>query len=293
MPETESTFPEQLERIEALIQQIQAAGDPAVRSSAEELVEVLLDLHRAGIERVLDIVWEEGEVGRRIIHERLPENELVNSLLILHGLHPLSLETRVLGALETVRPYMHSHGGDVELVGIEDGVVHLRLAGSCEGCRASAVTLQYAVEDAIYEAAPEVMGVEAVGALEEDGSFIPLEILKNGETSAPREQADGRWIELSGLGVLEEGVVRAEAVAGQNALFCRVGEELYAYANTCAGCHQPLDGASLDGAALTCPHCEETFDVVKAGRGTSEEQLEPIPLLREDGRVRIALPEAF
>lgn len=301
MPEEDGDFQKRLERIETLIHQIQTSGDAATQASAQELVEVLLDLHATGLEQLLDIVWETGEAGERIIHEELPEDDLVSSLLILHGLHPLGLEARVQQALEKVRPYMHSHGGEVELLGVQDGVVRLELGGNCEGCRASTLTLKYAVEDAIHEAAPEVEEVKAVGLEEEeseDASFTPLEQAPaNGAPAASNGHAgaEGEWHAVDGLAALEEETVHAEPVSGQSVIFLRVGGTPYAYGSECPQCHQSLDAAQIEETALTCPHCEERFDVVQAGRALStadELQLEPFPLLEEEGQLKIALPAA-
>jgi Fe-S cluster biogenesis protein NfuA len=95
---------------------------------------------------------------------------VVGGLFLLHGLHPLGVEDRVRQALEGVRPYLRSHGGNVELLGVSDGVVRLRLNGSCHSCPSSAVTMQQTIEEAIYGKAPEVTAVEVEGAPEaEDG----------------------------------------------------------------------------------------------------------------------------
>ena len=88
-------------------------------------------------------------------------DELVGHLLLLHGLHPVPLAERVTGALEEVRPYLGSHGGDVELLAVEAGVARLRLKGSCSGCPSSTVTLRSAVEDAIRRAAPDIEEIVA------------------------------------------------------------------------------------------------------------------------------------
>jgi Fe-S cluster biogenesis protein NfuA len=95
--------------------------------------------------------------------ESLLEDELVTHLLILHDLHPLDLATRVEQALDEMRPYLRSHGGDAVVVGIEGAVVQLRMIGSCQGCPASALTLRDAVETAIRRVAPEIERVEEVG----------------------------------------------------------------------------------------------------------------------------------
>src|SRR5579871_6864930 len=107
-----------LKRIDELVKAIRATPNPALRAQAEELVAALLELHSVGLTRMLDIIWDEGEVGERLIHERFPQDEVVNRLLLLHDLHPLPLQDRVQQGLDRVRPYLQSHGGEVEIVGI-------------------------------------------------------------------------------------------------------------------------------------------------------------------------------
>ncbi len=103
---------------------------------------------------------------------------LVGSLLLLYGLHPVDLETRVHQALEKVRPLLKSHGGNVDLLGIDDGVVRLKLQGSCHGCPSSAQTLHNAIEEAIYEFAPDVAELKvegvAVPSTPPVSGFVPL-----------------------------------------------------------------------------------------------------------------------
>ena len=92
---------------------------------------------------------------------------------MVHGMHPVPVEQRVRDALEEVRPYLESHGGNVELIGIAEGVVRLRLEGSCSGCPSSAMTLKLAIEDSIHKFAPEVEEIEAEDA-EEDADLIQI-----------------------------------------------------------------------------------------------------------------------
>jgi len=141
-------------RIEELLGQIRAAGDPATAEVAEEVVRLVVELYGAGLERAVELAGPEAL-------ERFVEDELVASLLVLHDLHPKDTETRVTEALDQVRPYLGSHAGGVELLGVDSaGVVHLRLEGSCDGCPSSVQTVKLAIERAIEEAAPEVAGVE-------------------------------------------------------------------------------------------------------------------------------------
>jgi Fe-S cluster biogenesis protein NfuA len=147
------------ERIESLLEAA-SAGGRVTRERAEELVRLVSDLYGAGLERLLEIVHDSGRLDDELV-DRLAADELVAGLLAVHGLHPYDVGTRVAHALDGVRPYLGSHGGDVQLLGVTgDGVVRLRMLGSCDGCPSSAVTLTLAVETAIRAAAPEVSAIE-------------------------------------------------------------------------------------------------------------------------------------
>jgi Fe-S cluster biogenesis protein NfuA len=161
------------DRIEALLEEVEGLADPAARETALELVQELLDLYGEGLARVVGHVAERDDDGT--LADALAADELVAHLLLLHGLHPVPLERRVGEALAEVRPYLESHGGNVELLGIEEGVVRLQLQGSCSGCPSSAVTLKLAVEEAIHKAAPDVEEIVAVDAAPQPG-LIQLEV---------------------------------------------------------------------------------------------------------------------
>jgi len=148
------------DRIETLLAEVRALGDPRARETAEELVRLLAELYGAGLERMLTIV---DEAGAGELFDRFAADDLVSSLLVLHGLHPQDVESRIAAALDRVRPFLGSHGGDVRLLGVEEGVVRLRLEGSCHGCPSSTVTMKLAIERAIEEAAPEVARIEVEG----------------------------------------------------------------------------------------------------------------------------------
>jgi Fe-S cluster biogenesis protein NfuA len=160
------------ERVEALLEEVERLGDPAARETALELVQGLLDLYGDGLARIVEHVAEHDD-GTLVA--ALAEDDLVAPLLLLHGLHPVALEQRVDAALAEVRPYLESHGGGVELLGIDEGVVRLALQGSCSGCPSSAVTLKHAVEEAIYKSAPDVSEIVAEDAPREP-ALIQLEV---------------------------------------------------------------------------------------------------------------------
>jgi Fe-S cluster biogenesis protein NfuA len=156
-------FRKRIERVESLIEEIDRFPGPQVRARTQEVLRTVMELHGAGLERILDMLAESGETGLAVIDE-LARDELVGAVLLLHGLHPVDLETRVRQALEKVRPLLKSHGGNVELLGLADGVAHLRMLGSCDGCPSSAMTLKLAIEKALYERAPDLVSIEVDGA---------------------------------------------------------------------------------------------------------------------------------
>ncbi len=284
------------ERIETLLEAA-AAGGRMARERAEELVRLVVDLYGAGLERLLGILHDTGRLDDDLL-DRLAADELVAGLLTVHGLHPEDVGTRVLRALDGVRPYLGSHGGDVELLGVTgDGVVRLRMLGSCDGCPSSAVTLTLAVETAVRAAAPEVTGI-AVEEAPPAGTVIPVTALRARLDGPP--PAGASWTTVDGLGDLAPGQLGAFTVAGVPVVGARIAGDLYAYRDRCPRCGAGLAGGlverRLGGAAgdavLRCPACAAHYDVRRAGRGLdgTAEHLEPVPLLVTDGGVALAVP---
>lgn len=150
-------------RIEGLLDQL--AGDPAVAQCAEELVAAVVELYGEGLSRTVATLAGTSEGAHAL--RRLADDELVASLLLLHGLHPDDAATRIERALDRVRPYLGSHAGGIDYLGVDEaGVAHLRLGGSCDGCAGSAATVHDAVERAVLAAAPEVVSVHVEGMVE-------------------------------------------------------------------------------------------------------------------------------
>jgi Fe-S cluster biogenesis protein NfuA len=177
LPAVSSPFRSVGDRIEALLAELRTITDPRARSTSEELVRLLLELYGGGLERMMEIVDDSPAGGA--LFGRFAADDLVASLLLLHGLHPEDAETRVGRALDRVRPFLASHGGDVTVLGISGGVIRLRLEGSCHGCPSSTVTMKTAIEKAIEEAAPELTRIEV------EGVAAPLEPRLEPETAPP------------------------------------------------------------------------------------------------------------
>jgi Fe-S cluster biogenesis protein NfuA/nitrite reductase/ring-hydroxylating ferredoxin subunit len=271
------------DRIQTLLD-ASAAGGAVARERAEQLVREVTDLYGAGLERMLRMAVAENPG----LAEAFAGDDLVASLLLVHGLHPHSVERRVADALDSVRPYLGSHGGDVHLLEVDGDVVRLQFSGSCKSCPSSAVTLELAVEDAVRAAAPEISSIEVVTATAE--SVIPADSL------LIRVHANGHrqttWHPVPELADLAPGEVGGFLVAGTVTLACRVRDDVFAYRDRCPNCTGSLAGAQLNDTVVRCPHCTAGFDVVHAGAGLEGTlHLDPIPVLTRDGVLSMAVAE--
>jgi Fe-S cluster biogenesis protein NfuA len=193
-------------RVEELAGALEQIGDAEARVCAEELIGSLMALYGEGLERILAAIGEEGTPALR---ERLVDDGVVASLLVMHGLYPVDLDTRVREALAGVRPYMETHGGDVELLGVADGVARLRLEGHCRGCSASASTLEQGIRRALEEAAPDLLGIEVEGidgapAHPPPGVCGTLAVVQRGPAAEAPPAHDAGQCELCPLSVPEE-----------------------------------------------------------------------------------------
>ena len=206
---------------------------------------------------------------------------------MLHDLHPDDVDTRVQRALDQVRPYLGSHAGGVSLSGVDaDGVVHLQLEGSCDGCPSSALTVKSAIEDAILVAAPDVVAVEAEGMVERRSRRCcrssrsepherPSERV---DPPGPRRAARARWLTCT--------------LATRSVLVANLAGTLVAYLDRCpvvpaGGCRAGRSTASCSPA----PAGRRTTRAWPAAPSPSGgEPLRPLPLLPEAGAWKVAVP---
>jgi Fe-S cluster biogenesis protein NfuA len=177
---------QQAQSIENLISRLESVSDPAAKAAAQELVQALMEFHGAGLERWLDIIRESGDPGRAII-DRLGRDELVRSLLLLYGLHPVDLRTRVEQALEGMRSSVQSHGASAELISISDeGAVTVHFQAKSSGCGSTGSSLKASLLAALQEAAPDASSIHIndVSASSLGIAFVPLTNLLPGDTAA-------------------------------------------------------------------------------------------------------------
>ncbi|MGH8868592.1 MAG: NifU family protein [Actinomycetes bacterium] len=314
-PETvEPLAPDPIEvgaQVESLFARLEKEADPGVLGTVEEVVRLLVTLYGEALGHIVAALDEEGERGQAVLRG-LVGDRLVAGLLVLHDLHPVDLETRVGQALETVRPYLGSHAGDVELVEVtEEAAVRLRLAGTCDGCPASSVTVTTAIETAIREVAPEVGEIVVDGMTSapepaqaddgrpllqiqprppQDATLGPPQDMPmtppspdGAHPSASRGAGDDRgWVQVevgSGGGPVE-GRIGVLLATGARLAVTRVDGAVVAYRDACPGCGGSLDGAAVAAHVAACPGCGRRYDVHLAGRAVDGGSgLQPVPLL--------------
>lgn len=278
------------DRIEEILGALRS-GDPAAAAAAEELVGLLVELYGDGLAHIMSATAEAGPVAGPVL-AAFTDDPLVESLLLLHDLHPLGVDARIQRALDRVRPYLGSHAGGVEYLGVSGGVARLRLEGSCHGCPSSTVTVRLAIEDAVKEAAPEVTEVSVEGMTEPPApspTLLQIGRRPDDAVAAPAG-TDGAWVTLPDIGPPSARPVSASA-GGVAVLLCAVRGTLYAYRDTCPACGTSMATGQLAREVLTCP-CGASYDVRSAGRGLADPalHLDPLPLLADSAGVRVAVP---
>ncbi len=291
------------DRIEVLLEQLRSQAPPEVSAKVEEVVGLLVELYGAGLERILEVVNEDADTAAPLL-KRFTDDKFIESLLVLHGIHPIDVDARIERALDQARPYLGSHAGGVEYLGVdEDGVAHLKLEGSCHGCPSSTVTVKLTLEQAIAEAAPEVTRVEVEGVAEAPTgpgpSLLQIQTRPGGPGAGPNgdgsaSDAASAWLPVRAEGLLP-GEKRIQQVEGMEVLICSAVGNLYAYRNACASCNASLLDAALLDAALRCSRCGTLYNVQLAGRSVhtsdgSTVHLDPLPLLQDENGWKVAVP---
>jgi Fe-S cluster biogenesis protein NfuA/nitrite reductase/ring-hydroxylating ferredoxin subunit len=264
-------------RLQEWIRQIESLPQAEARELLYKCLQSVLTLHHDGLARVLQFVKNAGAAGREI-NDAFFRDKLVSSLLLIHNLHPVPLETRLRGALDKVRPYMESHGGNVELLQLENDTATLRLEGTCKSCPSSGATLELAVRQAVEEACPDLVGFDVEG------------VVAQSTTTDHTPATEPKWISIDNLGHLNDGEMRPREVAAVQVLFVKAGGRLYAYRNICPGCEGNLNDGFLEDKMLCC-RLGHRFDVQRAGLcpDNPEIHLEPFPLLAANGVVKLSV----
>ena len=277
------------ERIQELLDAVSSpgVGAAATRERAERLVAEVAGLYGAALQRMMAL--SDGDTVKRYAAD-----DLVASLLLVHGLHPHDVQRRVSDALDLVRPYLGSHGGDVELLEVTgDLEVRLRFTGSCRSCPSSTATLELAVRDALHAAAPEITGISLVTESSTAGALptIPADAL----FGPVRTRTGTSWHPVPAIAELAADETGGFDIDGVEVLACRIDDRFFVYRDHCPVCSGTFAGAGLQrpDPVVQCPRCGARFDVVHAGAGYNgtDAHLEPLPLLSRDGVLCVAIAQ--
>lgn len=271
-----SELKELIKRGDELLNRLDALPNSEAKALAFDLLKALDAIHRRSLGRLIEEL-KRREGAARI--EQLAEDESIAALLEMYDLLPLDEKAKAEKALEGVLEYIHSHDGRLEILEVEDGMVSLRLSGSCITCPGSALTLNLMVETALRERMPGFKGMHI-----EDPSGQRTTIMARAQRA--------KRIPIAAADSVAPGTMRAFEVAGASVLLCNLGGKLYAYANACPGTDRPLHVGRLLQAILLCPWHNCRFDVRTGARlmgmaGSGD--LKAIPISVEDGQIELIL----
>lgn len=293
VPGTEPSFEELAKRVDEAAAVVADLDGPA-RAAAEDLKTALEAVHRAGLVTIVRRMRGDDR-AREVLFELVDEPE-VRMLLSLHGIIRPDPVTEANRVLQAVRPQLQSHGGDVDLVNVEDGVAYVRLSGACNGCSMSSVTLRNTVEEALVANVAPITKVEVLPS-EPSPTLIPLGEIgmgrPAGETS--EQQAERGWVRTAPVADVADGkITPMSLVSGDGTqhevIVVLLDGRLSAYANACAHEGLPLDGAMIDSQAgtLTCPWHGFCYDALSGEcMSAPGAQLEQLPLRVDEGHVWI------
>ena len=281
------TYEELATRVDKAVSALQEL-DPPARAVADELKAAIEAIHRAGLVTMVRRMRAD-DVARPILFE-LVDDPVVHLLLSLHEIVRPDPITQATKALQSVRPQLQGHGGDVTLVRVDGGTAFVRLQGACNGCSMSSVTLRNLVEKALVE------GVSTVSAVEVLPNEPEPTIISADSLFAARHPVEEGWAEAGPAADVPDGDLIAVQVTAPNSgqqvsvLIVNLSEQLTAYINECAHEALPLDNAVLDigNGTLTCPWHGFCYDAASGECLTAPAaQLEQLPLRVDSGQMWI------
>ena len=267
------------QRVDQLIHEIDHLEE-GPRNKALELKKAIEAFHKVGLTKIIQRLKLDPR-GKELLFELVDEPG-VFALFSMHGLIRADVNTLAARVLEGVRPYMRSHGGDVELVKVEGDTAFVKLHGACEGCSLSAVTLRESVEETLTTQLPQIQRVEVVPNAPLNGMIGLDEITLLDENTG--------WIEGPRAADVPPGRPTRFDKDGVSILILPLNGQFFAYRNACAHQGLPLENGLLDTTAgtLTCPWHGYSYDAMTGhGFTTSQSHLDPFPLRLENGTLWI------
>ncbi len=288
-PLTIQEFQDTLARLDALVREFDALPFPEVRDQVFEMLQVIDTIHRLSLGQLLESIHQQGHID---VVLRAAHDPIINTLLQLYDFLPTDDRTQVETALEQIRPYIHSHGGAVEVLDVVEGIVHLKLTGHCYGCAGSTQTLTRGIEAVLREAYLAFRGIEVHDAAPQithaAPGFIALDEIP---TLKPRELRRPVFQDIAPAQELLPNTFQVFDVDGVRALVANIGGEFFAVRNRCPGSAAPLDLGSFQPPIIVCPWHNEAFDLRTGKRSDGEAgpNLQVLPVAVREGMIQIAV----
>jgi Fe-S cluster biogenesis protein NfuA/nitrite reductase/ring-hydroxylating ferredoxin subunit len=293
-------FQKTITHLDQLIRQFEELPLTQIQEKVFEMLRVIDLFHRESLGRLVSFLREQGLADHI---EQASTDSAIRTLLVLYDLLPGDPLVEAEKALDSVRPYIHSHGGEVELLRIEDGIVHLRLSGACSGCAGSTMTLRRGIEAALREKVPGYKGVENHEEQPQVGKVFPGGLISFDEVETSGSEDDSSkqtGVELNSpvfkkVARLEEvspGKVLPVALDNRNVLIINVGGEIYATGAECPGTNFPITYGKLEGHYIICPWHKEVFDI-RNGKPVDKKQdsrklpIFPVAIVGQEVRLAI------
>jgi len=252
--------------------------DEQIREQVFALLEGVDLVHRQGLQRVLEMM---SSVGGQDTVQRISEDPIVHTLLEMYDLVQMSERDQVEQALEPAYAYIESHGGQLDLLDVQDGRVRVRLSGSCGSCPGSTGTLQRVVEEALREGFPDFTAL--VADEPSPPKRTPIQF-------GPAVRRRPRWVDVGPIEDFPSGEMRALWLEGQGVLVVRLDGEMYAHQNGCPpGSALALHLGELQGSSVICPWHGCRYDLRTGKRLDAEGKLGVLPVAVKDGTVKIAM----
>jgi len=298
---------EMVEQLNALVEELEQHPDTEAREKALDLVQIVLELHGDALRRMLAILNSLPDKDQ--ILTRIGDDDVIRAILLIHGLLPEELHTRVAAAVSELRPYLISQGCDVELLGVDNGRARMRLMRNGKGAPPIAA-LKAEIENALNGFVPDLLGIEIEGLTEQVeatakaaallGSMIAparsetqqgVKLVQIKRPAPDTKDVSGTWVSVIRSLGFEDGQFKIVNYAGINLLICKLDGDFYAYRNVCAVSQQSLDDALFDSPMLTCTCHGYSYNLRRAGVCVEkpELRLQSLPLKVEDDKVKIAL----
>ena len=296
---------EMVEQLNALVEELENYPDSVVREKALDLVQMILALHGEVLHRILKTL--DSSPQREQMLSQIIGDDVVRSVLIIHGLAPDDLPTRVAATIENLRPFLITQGCDVKLLAVENGRAQIRLMRSGQGAP-PILALKSEIEKALAEAAPDLLGIEIEGVAEQiEATAKAAELLgsmisgRNGNSQAAKpvqikrvkraENHEGKWISVVRALGFDEGSFKVVSYSDINLLICKTGGEFYAYRNVCAAGSNTLDNAIFENPMLVCECHGYHYNLRRKGTCVerTDLRLEALPVKIEDDKVKVAL----